>query len=171
MFAGQYGSDLITLTKQGIGLGLFKKTKVGGMYDYDVLKALSTQAPAGAIAWDRAPFWIVDSAGMNKFISQYKAAYGSYPNEFAIIGYTAVQAWEQAVRKAGSFDGGKVAAALAGSTVTTMRGDITIRACDHQAEVPEYTGAIAPAPSPQYGAPLWTNAVTDQPAQIIEPCS
>jgi branched-chain amino acid transport system substrate-binding protein len=108
---------------------------------------------------------------MNKFISQYKTAYGSYPNEFAIIGYTAVQAWEQAVRKAGSFDGGKVTAALAGSTVTTMRGDITIRACDHQAEVPEYTGTIAPAPSPRYGAPLWTNAVTDQPAQIIEPCS
>ncbi len=171
VFAGQYGSDLITLTKQGLGLGLFKKAKVGGMYDYDVLKALGTQAPAGAIAWDRAPFWTVDSAAMNKFVSQYKAAYGSYPNEFAIIGYTAVQAWEQAVRKAGSFDGGKVATALAGSTVTTMRGDITIRACDHQAEVPEYTGTIASAPSPRYGVPLWTNAVTDQPAQIIEPCS
>ena len=62
------------------------------MYDYDVLRALGTQAPAGAIAWDRAPFWTVDSAAMNKFVSQYKAAYGSYPNEFAIIGYTAVQA-------------------------------------------------------------------------------
>ena len=171
VFAGQYGSDLITLTKQGTGLGLFKKAKVGGMYDYDVLKALGTQAPAGTIAWDRAPFWTVHTAAMSRFVSQYKTAYGSYPNEFAIIGYSAVQAWAQAVRKARSFDAGKVTAALAGSTVTTLRGDITVRACDHQAEVPEYTGTIAAAPSPQYGAPLWTNAVTDQPAQIIEPCS
>lgn len=171
VFAGQYGSDLITLTKQGLGLGLFKKATVGGMYDYDVLKALGAQAPAGAIAWDRAPFWTGNSAALNNFTSRYKAAYGSYPNEFAIIGYTAVQAWEQAVRKAGSFAAGKVAAALAGATVPTVRGDTTIRACDHQAEVPEYTGEIASAPSPQYGAPLWTNAVTDQPARILGPCS
>jgi branched-chain amino acid transport system substrate-binding protein len=171
VFAGQYGSDLITLTKQGIGLGLFTKAKVGGMYDYDVLKALGTQAPAGAIAWDRAPFWTIDSAGMSTFVSRYKAAYGGYPNEFAIIGYSAVQAWEQAVRKAGSFDAGKVATALAGSTVDAIQGDITVRGCDHQAEVPEYTGLIASAPSSQYGAPLWTNAVTDPPSRILEACS
>ena len=171
VFVGEYGSDLITLTKQGLGLGLFKKAKVGGMYDYDVLQALGAQAPAGTIAWDRAPFWTVHSAAMSNFVSRYKAAYGSYPNEFAIIGYTAVQAWEQAVRKSGSFAADKVTAALAGATVPTIRGDITVRACDHQAEVPESTGIIASAPSPQYGAPLWTNSVTAQSAQIIEPCS
>ena len=171
VFLGEYGSDLITLTKQGLGLGLFKKARAGGMYDYDVLKALGAQAPAGAIAWDRAPFWTVNSAAMSNFVSQYKAAYGSYPNEFAIIGYTAVQGWEQAVRRAGSFSADKVTAALAGATVPTMRGNITTRACDHQAEVPEYTGLIASTPSPQYGAPLWTNAETDPPARILGPCS
>jgi branched-chain amino acid transport system substrate-binding protein len=171
VFVGEYGSDLITLTKQGSGLRLFKKAKVGAMYDYDVLNALGAQAPAGAIAWDRAPFWTVNTPAMQSFVSQYKAAYGTYPNEFAIIGYTAMQGWEQAVRQSKSFDTAKVVAALSGATVPTIRGDITIRSCDHQAEVPEATGVVASTPSSQYGVRLWTNAYTAPPSQVIEPCS
>jgi branched-chain amino acid transport system substrate-binding protein len=172
VFAGQYGADLVTLTKQGLGLGLFSKAKVGGMYDLDVLQSLGSQAPAGAIAWDRAPFWTDDSSVMKSFVSAYKAAYGGYPSEFAIIGYSAVQAWAWAVKQAGSFDAGKVSAALSGATVPTVRGNITIRACDHQAEVPESVGTIAAAPDPTYGVTLWgADVLTAQPAQIIERCS
>jgi branched-chain amino acid transport system substrate-binding protein len=172
VFAGQYGADLVTLTKQGLGLGLFSKAKVGGMYDLQVLQALGAQAPAGAIAWDRAPFWTDDSSVMQNFVSAYKAAYHTYPSEFAIIGYSAVQAWAWAVKQTGSFDAGKVSAALGGATVPTIRGNVTIRACDHQAEVPEWAGTIAAAPSPAYGTTLWgPDVLTAQPAQIIEPCS
>ena len=171
VFVGEYGSDLITLTKQGIGLGLFKKTKVGAMYDYDVLNALGAQAPTGAIAWDRAPFWTVDSPAMQNFVSQYKAAYGTYPNEFAIIGYTAAQGWEQAVSQAKSFAADKVVPALTGATVPTIRGNITIRACDHQAEVPEATGVVASTPSSRYGLRLWTDAYSAPPSRVVEPCS
>jgi branched-chain amino acid transport system substrate-binding protein len=171
VFLGEYGSDLITLTKQGIGLGLFKKVKVGGMYDYDVLNALGAQAPAGTIAWDRAPFWTVNTPAMQSFVSQYRAAYGSYPNEFAITGYSAVQGWEQAVRQARSFAADKVVSALAGATVPTIRGTVTVRSCDHQAEVPEATGLVASTPSAQYGVRLWTSAYTASPSQVIEPCS
>jgi len=106
------------------------------MYDYPVLQALGEQAPAGMIAWDRAPFWTVSTPAMQSFASRFNSAYGSYPNEFAIIGYTAVQGWEYAVRQAKSFATDQVVAALAGATVPTIRGDITVRACDHQAEVP-----------------------------------
>ncbi len=171
VFSGQYGADLVTLTKQGLGLGLFSKAKVGGMYDLQVLQALGAQAPAGAIGWDRAPFWTDSSSAMHDFVSAYKAAFHDYPSEFAIIGYTAVQAWAWAVKKAGSFDADKVSAALGGATVPTVRGDITVRACDHQAEVTEAVGTIASAPDPAYGVTLWKpNALVAQPAQIIEPC-
>jgi branched-chain amino acid transport system substrate-binding protein len=172
VFAGQYGSDLVTLTKQGLGLGLFSKAVVGGMYDIQVLQALGAQAPAGAIAWDRAPFWTDDSSVIQNFVSSYKAAYHTYPSEFAIIGYSAVQAWAWAVKQTGSFDAGQVSAKLGGATVPTIRGNITIRACDHQAEVPEWAGTIAAAPDPTYGTTLWgPNVLTAQSAQIIEPCS
>jgi len=171
VFAGQYGADLVTLTKQGLGLGLFSKAKVGGMYDLDVLQTLGTQAPAGAIAWDRAPFWTDDSSAMASFVSAYKAAYHGYPSEFATIGYSAVQAWAWAVKKAGSLDAGQVSAALGGATVPTIRGNITIRSCDHQAEVPEEVGTIASVPDSTYGIRLWgPNVLSAQPAQIIEPC-
>jgi branched-chain amino acid transport system substrate-binding protein len=172
VFAGQYGPDLVTLTKQGLGLGLFSKTKVGGMYDVQVLQALGAQAPAGAIAWDRDPFWTNDTSVMNNFVAAYKAAYHAYPSEFAIIGYSAVQAWAWAVKQAGSFDAGQVSAKLGGATVPTIRGNITIRSCDHQAEVPEWAGTIGAAPNSTYGTTLWgPDVLTAQPAQIIEPCS
>jgi branched-chain amino acid transport system substrate-binding protein len=172
VFAGQYGSDLVTLTKQGQGLGLFSKAVVGGMYDIQVLQALGAQAPAGAIAWDRDPFWTDDSSVMQNFVTSYKAAYHTYPSEFATIGYSAVQAWAWAVKQTGSFDAGQVSAKLGGATVPTIRGNITIRSCDHQAEVPEWVGTIAAAPDPKYGVTLWgPNVLTAQSAQIIEPCS
>ncbi len=171
VFVGQYGSDLVTLTKQGLGLGLFSKAKVGAMYDLEVLEALGSQAPAGAIAWDRAPFWTDGSSAMQGFVSAYKAAYGSYPSEFAITGYTAAEAWAWAVRKAGSFSPDKVVAALSGATVPTIRGAVTVRSCDHQAEVPEQVGTVAAGPSPRYGVPVWgPNVISAQPAQILEPC-
>lgn len=171
VFVGEYGADLLTLTKQGLGLGLFKKAKVGGMYDYDVLQALGSQAPAGVIAWDRAPFWTVHNAQMQSFVTAYKSAYGHYPNEFAIIGYSAVQAWAHGVEQARSFDAAKVTHALAGASVPTIRGSITIRACDHQALVPEDTGTVAAKPSAQYGLRLWDNVYAAPSAKITESCA
>jgi branched-chain amino acid transport system substrate-binding protein len=171
VFVGEYGSDLLTLTQQGAGLGLFSKATVGAMYDYDVLNSLGGHAPAGAIAWDRAPFWTVNTPAMQHFVAQYKAAYHTYPNEFAIIGYTAVQGWAYAAKRAHSFAADKVSSALSGATVPTIRGSITIRSCDHQAEVPEDTGTVESTPDTTYGTPLWTNVLRGQSAQIIEACS
>ncbi len=171
VFVGEYGSDLITLTKQGLGLGLFTKATVGGMYDSDVLASLGAQAPAGALAWDRAPFWTVDTAQMKQFVAKFKAAYGRYPNEFAITAYASLQSWAYAVRKAKSFAADKVSAALAGATVATVRGNLTIRDCDHQAEVSEATGTIAATTDPKYGLRLWDNDYVAPAAQILEPCA
>ena len=170
VFVGEYGADLVTLTKQGIGLGLFSKAKVGGMYGYDVTKALGSQSPAGAIAWDRAAFWAEPTSAMKSFESAYKAAYGTYPDEWAINGYDAAQIWAAGVKKAGSFDSDKLASALAGAAVPTPRGSVTVRACDHQAEVAEDTGIIASKVDPTYGAPLWSKTFATTPSQIIEPC-
>jgi branched-chain amino acid transport system substrate-binding protein len=171
VFVGEYGADLVTLTKQGIGLGLFKKATVGAMYDSDVLATLGDQAPTNAIAWDRAPFWTAQSSQMRNFVSDYKSAYGSYPNEFAVIGYSAVQAWAQGVTQAKSFDADQVTSALAGATVPTIRGSLMIRSCDHQAVVPEDTGTIAAAADSTYGLRLWNNGYTAPAAKIIEPCA
>jgi branched-chain amino acid transport system substrate-binding protein len=170
VYAGQYGGDLVTLTKQGIGLGLFSKTKVAGMYGWDVVKALGSQTPPGLIAWDRAAFWARPSGAMTGFVNAYKSAYGTYPDEWAINGYDAVKVWAAGVKKAGSFDADKLSSALGGASVTTPLGPITIRACDHQAEVADALGTIAPKVQAKYGAPLWSKTYLPPVSQVIEPC-
>jgi branched-chain amino acid transport system substrate-binding protein len=166
LFNAQFGGDLVTFTKQADGYGLFGKTKVIAMYDSPVLSALGPAAPAGAIGFDRAPFWAIP--GLSSFNSQFHAKYGAWPSEWAVLGYTAVQTWAYGVEKAHSFAGPGVAAALPGATVPTIRGDITIRACDHQAEVPEYVGTVAGSVDAAYGMTLWNPPVFTAPFSTID---
>jgi branched-chain amino acid transport system substrate-binding protein len=166
LFNAQFGGDLVTFTKQAAGYGLFTKTKVIAMYDSPVLSALGSSAPAGAIGFDRAPFWVIP--GLSSFSSEFHAKYGAWPSEWAVLGYTAVQTWAYGVEKAHSFAGSAVSAALSGATVPTVRGNITIRACDHQAEIPEYVGTVASSPDAAYGTTLWDPSVFTAPFSTID---
>lgn len=177
-FMGQYGGDLITLTKQAKGFGFFDKTKALGFYGRAQLKALAGQVPAGIIAWDRAPFWAMQGPGLEQFIDGFHKRFKEWPASWAILGYTTVQSWEAAVKKANSFDADKVVDALSGATVETIRGPITLRACDHQAEIPEYVGTIAPKIDPKYGFQIYSKTeaipaskimLTCQEAQALQP--
>ncbi len=154
-FIGEYGGDLITFTKQAKGFGFFDHTKAMAAYDRAQLKALAGQVPAGTIAWDRAPFWAMQGPGMDKFIADYHKKYDEWPAAWSILGYTAVQTWAHGVEKAKSFDGDKVAAALSGATVQTIRGPITLRACDHQGDVAEYLGPVAAKIDAKYGFQIY----------------
>ncbi len=157
VFNAQYGSDLVAFTKQASTFGLFDKTKVIAMYDYDALSSLGSATPAGSIGFDRAPFWAMPE--VNSFAQAYKAKYNSYPSEWAILAYTSVQGWAWAAEQAKSFDASKIAATLAGATVPTIRGNVTIQACDHQAEIPEYVGTISGTPNQQYNLRLYNQPV------------
>lgn len=177
VYNAQFGGDLVTFTQQADQYGFFQHTKMIAMYSAQPLEALGSQAPAGAIGFDRAPFWMagqegMDGPGIDGFISQFKEKYGSYPSAWAIMTYTAVQAWAQGVEKSRSFAGGPVSAALSGATVSTIRGPLTFRACDHQANVPEYVGTVASTVDPKYGLRLWDKDVfIAQPKDIMLSCA
>lgn len=151
VFNAQYGGDLVAFTKQASQFGFFKDTKVIAMYAYAPLDALGSSAPAGAIGFDRAAFWAIKNPEMTKFVSAYKAKYKKYPTEWAILAYASAQEWAYGVKQADSFDADKVIKAIPGATVPTIIGDMKIRKCDHQAEVPEYVGTISKTPSAKYG--------------------
>jgi branched-chain amino acid transport system substrate-binding protein len=171
VYNAQFGSDLVTFTKQAEGYDFFNHTKVIAMYGTQELTSLGANVPAGTIDFNRAPFWAMGS-GITAWAKRYQATYGVLPSEWSLLGYTAVQTWAAGVTKAGSFDGDKLATALAGATVPTIRGDLTIRACDHQAEVPEYIGVLTKTPNPVYGMPLWQagSAFIAPWADISSPC-
>lgn len=167
----QFGGDLVNFTNQAAGYGFFKSTRIIGMYSYDPLKALAGHAPAGGVAFDRAPFWAINTPQMPHFIANYKKKFGDYPSEWAIIAYTAVQTWAYGVSKSKSFDGDKVSNAISGATVPTIRGKIAIRACDHQAAVPEYVASVNNKKDKVTGFPLWTKPVfVSSPAKTMLTC-
>lgn len=169
-FAAQYGGDLIALTKQAAGFGFFKKTTAIGFYDRLELMAMPGQIPAGIIAYDRAPFWAMHGPGMEKFTETYHTKFHEWPAQWAILGYTAVEAWADGVKKAGSFNADKVADALSGATVSTIRGPVTLRACDHQAEIPEYVGTVAAKIDPKYGYQIYDKTEAIPASKIMLTC-
>ena len=151
----QFGGDLINFTNQAAGYGFFKNTRIIGMYALDSLKALGDAAPSGGIAFARAPFWAYKSAEMRAFVTKFRKRFGAYPNEWAIMSYSAVQTWAAAVKRVKALNGDKLVKALEGSTTPTIRGPLKIRACDHQAEVPEFVGTIAAKVDKTVGFKLW----------------
>jgi branched-chain amino acid transport system substrate-binding protein len=172
VFNGEFGGDLVTFSTQAAQYGFFNHTKMIAMYTQSVLHALGSTALPGTIGFDRAAFWAIPGNPMQTFVSQYKAQFGSYPGSWAVMGYTAVQSWASAVKSAGSFSGGAVSSALSGATVSTIEGQLTFRACDHQANVAEYVGPVASGPtSSTFGERLWTSTFTAKAATIMETCA
>lgn len=165
VFSPVFGGDLVTFAKQGIQYGMFQKTNFVSMMDPTVLEALGSQAPVGAWGYSRAPFFAIHTSDMTNFINAYKQAYNQYPDAWAILAYSAVQTWEYGVKQADSFDPDKVADALSGATVPTVRGDIKIDPSTHQAEVGEWVGQVAK--SSQYPFAIWNHITYFSPSQIM----
>ncbi len=171
LFIGQYGGDLITLTKQAKGHDLFNKMQVYAGYWSDVLQALGADAPAGVITSDRAyPFYLAKTQTQKDFNAAYHKKYGEWPSTWAILGYSAVETWAEGVRKAKSFDGDKVSQALSGAKVATLRGEFTIRACDHVAEVPEFVGVLSKDIDATYGIRVMSDVFEAPPQEIMLSC-
>lgn len=173
VYNAQFGGDLVTFVKQATPFGFFKKTTMLSLMTTTELSALASATPAGSIAFDRAPWFAMNEPGVTAFANQFKAKYGQWPSPWAVLAYTSVQAWAYGVTKAHSFGADAVSAALAGASIPTIRGDITIRACDHQAEVPEYVGQVAATPSSQTGFPMWApgSSFAAPFSQIAETCA
>jgi branched-chain amino acid transport system substrate-binding protein len=172
VFDAQSAADLVEFTRQAVSRRLFKHTRVIAMYSYSVAKALGRDVPVGAIGFDNAPFWLMKGPAISRFISRYRARFGDPPSQWAIMAYTAVQCWAGGVRRAHSFSGSEVARALSGATISTIRGPITLRACDHQARVGEWVGTISSAVNRRYGVRLFdTGTIYARPRTVMVTCA
>ncbi len=74
----------------------------------------------GYSMWEPRP--ALGLPGVKEFIEHYEKRFGEKPNYRAATGYTEMQIHEAAVKKAGSFDPGKVRDAMASITVNTIYG-------------------------------------------------
>ena len=150
VYSAEFAGDLITFLNQAKGAGLLGKPdspKFFGLFDVDTLRNLGAAAPTGVYAYGRAPFFAIKTPQMEQFVRDFQSRYNIPPSDWAVMAYDAYTAWTEGVKKAGSFDAGKVTRALSGLTFQSTRGPLTLRTVDHQVNASEYEGVLQADPA------------------------
>jgi len=150
IFCDVFGGDFVTLAKQAAPLGYFKAVNYrvvdsGEVGATDVAKPLGADYPFGiwSDAYDPVIWPENEPAAHKAFIEHLKAfTHEEYASGWAIMGYTAITALADGIKKAGSTNSEKVAAALAGLTFDTPAGQRTFNAKTHETEAGEFWGQM-----------------------------
>lgn len=151
-----WGEQAVTFVQAAADFGLFDELEYAGLMDTDFMKGIGDELPEGLVGYARAPFYAIDTPEMEEFVTRYVEANDEYPSDWGIMIYDAVMALAAAAEEAGSTDGDAIAEALGNDlTFTGLRGELTVRSCDHMANVGEYVGVSTQ--DSEYGFPILTD--------------
>ena len=144
IFSSLFAADLQKFVREGNTRGLFANLAVfnllGGEPEY--LDPLKDETPEGW--WVTGYPWNeIQTPEHKRFRDAYQNRWNDYPRVGSVVGYTALHAVADGLRKAGSADADKLAAALAGLKTQSPFGAITWRAIDHQSTMGAYVGQLA----------------------------
>ena len=144
IFSSLFAADLQKFVREGNTRGLFQNRTVfnllGGEPEY--LDPLKDETPEGW--WVTGYPWSeIDTPEHKRFRDAYQKRWNDYPRVGSVVGYTALHAIAEGLRKAGSPDPQKLSAALAGLQMESPFGKITWRAIDHQSTMGAYVGQLA----------------------------
>jgi branched-chain amino acid transport system substrate-binding protein len=144
IFSSLFAVDLQKFVREGNTRGLFKNTVVfnllGGEPEY--LDPLRDETPVGW--WVTGYPWSeLNTPEHRKFRDAYQKRWNDYPRQGSVVGYSALHAVANAMRKAGSSDADKLSAALSGMKMETPFGEIQWRPIDHQSTMGAYVGQLA----------------------------
>ena len=144
IFSSLFAADLQKFVREGNTRGLFANRTVfnllGGEPEY--LDPLKDETPEGW--WVTGYPWSeIKTPEHARFRQAYEKRWNDYPRVGSVVGYTAVYAIAEGLRKAGSTDPQKLAAAFAGLQMESPFGRITWRAIDHQSTMGAYVGQLA----------------------------
>lgn len=136
-----FSADLGKFVREGNTRGLFKDRAVVSLLtgEPDYLDPLGKEAPVGWIVTGY-PWYSIDTPENKKFVAAYEAKYHDYPRLGSVVGYTAMMSIANGLRRAGSPDADKLAAAFKGLPVNTPFGPITYRPQDNQSTMGAYVG-------------------------------
>ena len=151
--------DNVAWMKQAKAYGFFDKIPYpGSLISVSELIVQSKGLTRGLIGLCRAPFFVhLDVPMMANFVKNFKAQYGRYPSDWAVMEYDAVNVLKQGIEKAGSIDTDKVKDALKGAAVDTTRGRLHFRKIDNQLSCSSYIGVVAD--DPKYPFPIYHDLV------------
>jgi branched-chain amino acid transport system substrate-binding protein len=144
IFSALFAADLQKFVREGNTRGLFRSAAVVNLLagEPEYLDTLKDETPEGW--WVTGYPWPeINTAEHRKFRDAYQKRWNDYPRQGSVVGYTAVYAIAEAVKKAGSTDTEKLVAALEGLKMPTPFGPIAWRAIDHQSTMGAYVGQLA----------------------------
>ncbi len=144
VFSALFAVDLQKFVREGNTRGLFKSTAVvnllGGEPEY--LDPLKDETPEGW--WVTGYPWSeINTPEHTKFRDAYQKRWKDYPRLGSVVGYSALYAVANGIRRAGSLDADKLIAALEGLQMETPFGQILWRPIDHQSTMGAYVGQLA----------------------------
>jgi len=142
IFTPNWGNDLTLLLKQGRPMGM--KQKVFSYYINDEVMISSLGDDSMIVGDMGAEIYAltIPNPKNQQFIEKFHKDKGYYPTWLRGKAYTATLFWAEAVKKAGKLDVPAVIKAWEGLTFDGPAGLWTMRACDHQAQVPYWVVEI-----------------------------
>ena len=144
IFSSLFAADLQKFVREGNTRGLFRNTVVFNLLagEPEYLDPLKDETPEGW--WVTGYPWNeLNTPEHRRFREAYQKRWQDYPRLGSVVGYTAVHAAAEAVRKAKSADTEKLVEALKGLEMRTPFGPIVWRAVDHQSTMGAYVGRLA----------------------------
>ena len=155
VYCDEFAGDFVSFVKQATPLGYFtaihnRMADGGEVGSVDITSALGSSFPVGIWSDTYDPvIW----EGPNQppaevaFDQKVQKAMGNqYGSSWSIQGYVSIAAIAVGIRKAGSTDAAKVAAAMLGMTYQTPLGPRTFNATNHDADAGEYWGEMVMTP-------------------------
>jgi branched-chain amino acid transport system substrate-binding protein len=108
----------------------------------------------------------LDNPANKAFVAAWQKEFGRLPQMFEGDQYQSCVVLQQGIEKAGSIEAAKVRAALEGLTLSSVKGPLEIRACDHQGEQAGVVVQVVKKPGMDKPVP---EVIASYPAKRITP--
>jgi branched-chain amino acid transport system substrate-binding protein len=142
------GSGMVNFQKAAKATGLSQKVPFyqHTANEHSTLLPQKQDAPEGVFGTANYLFYYPDTPANKAFVDEFRKAYNRIPRVGALYGYLTAQFISAGYQKAGKVDAEALIKALEGMTVESPVGPLSIRACDHQLELPMYWGVTKKDP-------------------------
>jgi branched-chain amino acid transport system substrate-binding protein len=143
IFSSLFAADLQKFVREGNTRGLFKNTVVFNLLagEPEYLDPLKDETPEGW--WVTGYPWSeIHTPEHKSFRDAYQKRWKDYPRQGSVVGYSAVHAVANAIRKAKSAETEKLVEALKGLEMRTPFGPVVWRSIDHQSTMGAYVGQL-----------------------------
>ena len=147
IFTPNWGNDLTLLLKQGRPMGMKQKVFSYYINDEVTIEALANDSLMLGNMGAEVYTLSIPTKKNKDFVAKFHKDKGYYPTWLRGKSYLSTMFWAEAVKKAGTTDVNAVIKAWEGLSYDGPAGVWTMRACDHQAQIPFwYTEIVKKTP-------------------------